>query len=148
MIKNNLSININAGSSNYSDLKVGFFAQANIADIAGNTMNNISNIVSTSKFPNSSTGVFNATTGIDYIDTGYLYGSNFSGALSIKNIDSRNKSGLLFLSGITLTTMSDSFLGDSNALQLNSGSKLVGNNHNLFVGSESHILSTTGALLF
>lgn len=148
MIKNNLSINTNAGSSNYSDLKVGFFAQANIADIAGNTMNNISNIVSTSKFPNSSTGIFNGTTSIDFIDTGYLYGSNFSGALTVQKIDSRNKTGLLFLSGMTLTTSSGSFLGDGNTLQLNSGSKIVGNNTSLFIGSESHVLSSTGVRLF
>ena len=148
MIKNNLSINTSAGSSNYSDLKVGFFAQANITDIAGNTMNSISNVVSTSKFPNSSTGVFNATTSIDFIDTGYLYGSNFSGALTVQKIDSRNKTGLLFLSGMILTTTADSFLGDGNTLQMNSGSKLVGNNSMLSIGSESHILSTTWAILF
>lgn len=93
MIKNNLTINTSPGSSNYSDLKLGIFAQANISDFAGNTMNNISNIVSTSRFPNSSTGIFNNTTGIDFIDTGYLNGSNFSGSLTVQKIDSRNKIG-------------------------------------------------------
>lgn len=47
-------------------------------DIAGNDMYGAANTVSTSKFPNSSTGVFNGTTGIDFLDTGYLYGTNFS----------------------------------------------------------------------
>ena len=109
MIKNNLAINTLAGSANYSDLKVGLFAQANISDAAGNTMNSASNVVSTGKFPNSSTGVFNSTSRIDTIDTGYLYGSNFSGSLAVKNIDSRSKTGLLSLSGIILTTSLDSY---------------------------------------
>jgi micrococcal nuclease len=148
MIKNNLLINTNAGSSNYSDLKVGLFAQANIADILGNTMNSIAKIMSTSKFPNSSTGVFNATTGIDFLDTGYLYGSNFSGALSVQKIDSRSKIGSLVLSGIILSVSADSFLGDGNTLQVGVGARLDGNNTTLTVGSESHILSSTGMTLF
>ncbi len=106
------------------------------------------NTVSTSKFPNSSTGIFNSTTGIDFLDTGYLYGSNFSGVLSVQKIDSRNKNGSLVLSGITLTTSSDSFLGDGNILQIGSGSKIVGNDTNLSLGAESHILSSTGLVLF
>lgn len=148
MIKNNLIINTNAGSSNYSDLKVGLFAQANIADIAGNTMNNISNVMSTSKFPNSSTGVFNSTTSIDFLDTGYLYGSNFSGALSVSKIDSRSKIGSLVLSGIILSVSADSFLGDGNTLQIGSGARLQADNNILTIGSESHIISSTGVVWF
>jgi hypothetical protein len=147
IIKNNLIINTNAGSSNYSDLKVGLYAQANIVDLLGNAMDTSSRTVSTSKYPNSSTGVFNGTTSIDYIDTGYLYGSNFSGALNVQKIDSRSKIGSLFLSGIILSLSADSFLGDGNILQMNSGSKIVGNN-TFSIGSESHILSSTGGILF
>lgn len=118
MIKNNLMINTVAGSSNYSDLKVGLYLQANITDYAGNGMDSLANVMSTSKFPNSSTGIFNNTSSIDFVDTGYLYGSNFSGALTVQKIDSRSKLGTLFLSGINLTITGDSFLGDSNSLQM------------------------------
>lgn len=111
-------------------------------------MDTIVRTMSTSKFPNSSTGVFDATDGIDHIDTGYLYGSNFSGALNVNRIDSRSKSGLLYLSGIILGISTDSFLGDGNTLQVASGSKLVGNNNTLSFGAESRILSATGTVLF
>lgn len=142
MIKNNLVINTNAGSS-ASDLKFGLYTNATITDIAGNVAT-----LGTSKFPNSSTGVFNGTTGIDFLDTGYLYGSNFSGVLSVQKIDSRSKIGSLVLSGITLSLSSDSFLGDGNILQIGTGAGLNGNSTTLSIGSESHILGNTGAVLF
>lgn len=142
MIKNNLNINTNAGSS-ASDLKFGLYTNATVTDIAGNVAT-----LATSKFPNSSTGVFNGTSGIDFLDTGYLYGSNFSGTLSVQKIDSRSKIGSLVLSGITLSLSSDSFLGDGNALQMGTGSRLNGNNTTLAIGSESHILGSTGGVLF
>lgn len=142
MIKNNLSINTNAGSS-ASDLKFGLYTNATVTDIAGNVAT-----LATSKFPNSSTGVFNGTSGIDFLDTGYLYGSNFSGALSVQKIDSRSKIGSLVLSGIILGVSTDSFLGDGNALQMGTGSRLNGNNTTLAIGSESHILGSTGGVLF
>lgn len=142
MIKNNLTINTNAGSS-ASDLKFGLYTNAIITDFSGGVAT-----LATSKFPNSSTGIFNGTTSIDFLDTGYLYGSNFSGAMSVEKIDSRSKIGSLFLSGITLNISADSFLGDGNVLQLDPDSKLVGNNTTLSIGSESHILSSTGVVSF
>lgn len=72
MIKNTLSINTNPGSS-ASDLKFGVYTNANIADIAGNILS-----LALSKFPNSSTGIINGTTGIDSLDTGFLNGAYFS----------------------------------------------------------------------
>ena len=112
MIKNNLIINANAGSS-ASDLKFGLYTNATVTDFVGNVAT-----LGTSKFPNSSTGILNGTTDIDFIDTGYLYGSNFSGVLRIQKIDSRSRIGSLVLSGITVSLSEDSFLGDGNTLQI------------------------------
>ena len=72
MIKNNLIINTNAGSS-ASDLKIKLYTNATVTDIAGN----IASLL-VSKFPNSSTGIINGTTAIDYLDTGFLNGAYFS----------------------------------------------------------------------
>ncbi len=72
MIKNNLSINTNPGSS-ASDLKIGVYTNANITDLAGNVFS-----LALSKFPNSSTGIINGTTAIDSLDTGFLNGAYFS----------------------------------------------------------------------
>lgn len=47
-----------------------------------------------------------------------------------------------------LTVTADSFLGDGNILQIGSGSKIIGNNTTLSVGSESHVLLATGGILF
>lgn len=86
MIKNNLTINASPGSS-ASDLKFGIYTNANITDFAGNILS-----LALSKFPNSSTGITNGTHPATTLDTGYLYGSYFSGALDVDTVDSRSKS--------------------------------------------------------
>lgn len=82
-IKPHLAINANPGSS-ASDLKIRIYTNAALHDTAGNLLT-----LTTSAFPNSSTGIIDGTTGIDFLDTGWLNGANFAGALSVPKIDSR-----------------------------------------------------------
>lgn len=140
-IKPHLAINTNPGSS-ASDLKIRIYTNSALHDAAGNLLT-----LTTSAFPNSSTGIIDGTTGIDFLDTGWLNGANFGGALSVPKIDSRGVLGSLILNNIVLGITDASFLGDSNIIQIGAGSMIEGNT-TLTLGAESQILGSANEVLF
>lgn len=138
-IKPHLSI-----SSPKSDLRFQDYTTSLLSDYASNSF-----VITTSKFPNGSlTGIIDGTNGIDYLDTGFLNGLYFSGALRVPKIDSRSVLWVLTLSGMQLTIDADSYIGDSNILKIGSGSRIVGNGNDLFLGAESRIQGSSGGILF